>query len=198
MGDMMSLIETAQEKIDQEEMAEQERRAREGKFTLDDFRKMMNQTKKLGPLGKVIGMIPGMSQLTEMMGDADHDAEMRRLGGIIDSMTPDERRNPTRIIDPARRRRIAAGAGVDPSEISQLVKQFDGMAQMVTKMAGMGMRDRIKAINDMKNGGLLNPGAQLAKSKQGTGKRLTAEERNKLKKQREKELRKRKRDQKKG
>jgi signal recognition particle subunit SRP54 len=198
MGDMLSLIEQAHEKIDQDEMAEQEARMRRGQFTLDDFRNMMNQTKKLGSMSKLLGMIPGMSQLTEMMGDADHDGEMRRLGGIIDSMTPEERRNPSRIIDPSRRRRIAAGAGVDPSEISQLVKQFDGMAQMMTKLAGMGMRDRLRAINDMKNGGMLNPGSMLAKQKQGTGKRLTAEERTKLRKQREKELRKRKRDQKKG
>jgi signal recognition particle subunit SRP54 len=72
------------------------------------------------------------------------------------------------------------------------------MAQMMTKMASMGMRDRLKAINDMKNGGLLNPGATLNKQKQGTGKRLTADERTKLRKQREKDLRKRKRDQKRG
>ena len=195
MGDVLSLVEQAQQKVDQEEMRKTEERMREGKFTLDDFRRMMNQTKKLGPLSKVMGMIPGMSQLTKMMGDTDADADMRRLGGIIDSMTPDERRNPTRTIDAGRRRRIAAGAGVDPAEVTQLVKQFDGMAQLMTKMAGLGLRDRMRAIGDLQRGGLFNPGASLNKQKQGTGKRLTADERNKLRKQREKDLRKRKRDQ---
>ena len=194
MGDMLSLVEMAQQKVDQDEMAAQEERLRQGKFTLDDFRKMLNQTRKLGPLGKVMGMIPGMSQMTEMMGDADHEGDMRRIGGIIDSMTQDERRNPTRVIDAGRRRRIASGAGVDPSEVSGLIKQFDGMAQLMTKMATMGMRDRMKAIGDLQRGGMMNPGASLAREKQGTGKRLTAEERKKLAKQREKELRKRKRD----
>ncbi|MGC3968619.1 MAG: signal recognition particle protein [Pirellulales bacterium] len=198
MGDMLSLVEMAQQKVDQDEMAAQEERLRAGKFTLEDFRRMLVQTRRMGPIGKLMGLIPGMGQLKEMMGDADHEGEMRRIGGIIDSMTADERRNPTRIVDPSRRRRIAAGAGVDPSEVSGLIKQFDGMAQMMTKMASMGMRDRMKAIGDLQRGGLMNPGASLAREKQGTGKRLTAEERKKLQKQREKDLRKRKRDQKKG
>ncbi|MBL9085497.1 MAG: signal recognition particle protein, partial [Planctomycetales bacterium] len=118
MGDMLSLVEMAQQKVDQDEMAAQEERLRAGKFTLEDFRRMLVQTRRMGPIGKLMGLIPGMGQLKEMMGDADHEGEMRRIGGIIDSMTADERRNPTRIIDPSRRRRIAAGAGVDPSEVS--------------------------------------------------------------------------------
>ena len=99
-------------------------------FTLDHFRRMITQTRKLGPLNK----IPGMGAMKEMMNDVDTEGDMRRLCGIIDSMTPDERQNPSRIIDPGRRRRIAAGAGVDPSEISQLVKSFDGMADMMRRM----------------------------------------------------------------
>ncbi len=69
---------------------------------------------------------------------------MKRLGGIIDSMTPAERRNPSKLIDQSRRRRIAAGAGVEPHEVNELVKQFDGMAGMMKEMAGLGMRDRIE------------------------------------------------------
>jgi signal recognition particle subunit SRP54 len=111
-------------------------------------------------------------------------------------MTADERRNPTRIIDPSRRRRIAAGAGVDPAEVSQLIKQFDGMAQMMTSLAGKGMGERMKMIRELQRGGMMDPGAVLNRQKQGTGKRLTAEERKRLQKQREKEMRKRKRDQK--
>jgi signal recognition particle subunit SRP54 len=195
MGDMLTLVEQAQQKVDQDEMKRQEERLRQGKFTLDDFRRMMEQTKKLGPLSKVMGMIPGMGAIKEMMGDGEADKDMRRLGGIIDSMTPEERRNPSRTIDPSRRRRIAAGAGCDPAEVSQLIKQFDGMAQLMTSMSSLGLRDRMKKIQELQQGGLMNPGAQLNRAKVGTGKRLTAEEKKKMQKQREKELRKRKRDQ---
>ncbi len=121
---------------------------------------------------------------------------MRRLVGIIDSMTPDERRNPSKVIDQSRRRRIAAGAGVEPHEVNELVKQFDGMADVMKRMAGMGMRERMKTVQQLQQGGMLDPGATLAKQKVGTGKRLTAQERAALKKQREKEARRRKRDEK--
>ena len=144
MGDMVSLVEQAHQKFDQDEMAKQEERLRKGEFTLDDFKKMLGQTKKLGPLNKIMGMIPGMSAMSDMMGDVDAEEEMRGLVGIIDSMTPDERRNPSKVIDQSRRRRIAAGAGVEPHQVNELVKQFDGMADMMKKMSSMGMRERMR------------------------------------------------------
>ncbi|MGE3409254.1 MAG: signal recognition particle protein [Pirellulales bacterium] len=193
MGDMLTLIEQAQSKFDQEEMERQQKRLQEGQFTMDDFRKMLDQTSKLGPIGKIMGMIPGMSAMKDMMGDTDADGEMRRLRGVIDSMTPEERRNPSKMIDQSRRRRIAAGAGVEPSAVSDLVKSFDGMADMMKKFSGMGARDRMKAVQGMQRGGMLNPGSRLAKEKGSTGKRLTSQEKAKLKKQREKEARQRKR-----
>ncbi|HVA47737.1 MAG TPA: signal recognition particle protein, partial [Pirellulales bacterium] len=194
---IVSLVEQAQEKFDQDEMARQEERLRKGEFTLDDFRRMMGQLGKLGPLQKVMGLIPGMGALKDMMGDVDAEGDMRRLRGIIDSMTPDERRNPSRIIDASRRRRIAAGAGVDPAEISQLVKQFDVMADVMKRMSGLGMRERMREVQQLQKQGLFDPGGMLTKKKVGTGKRLTSDERNKLRKQREKEARKRTREQKK-
>jgi signal recognition particle subunit SRP54 len=194
MGDVLSLVEQAQQKFDQDEMLRQEERLRAGEFTLDDFRKQLTQMSRLGPLNKVMGMIPGMSGLTKMMGDADHEGDMRRLVGIIDSMTPGERRNPSRTIDQSRRRRIAAGAGVEPAEVNGLVKQFDGMADVMKRMAGLGLRERMKAVQQLQQGGILDPGATLTKTKVGTGKRLTPQERTALKKQREKEARRRKRD----
>jgi signal recognition particle subunit SRP54 len=154
---------------------------------------MLSQTRRLGPLGKVLGMIPGMGGMQEMLGDADLEKDMNRLFGIIDSMTPDERRNPSRIVDQSRRRRIASGAGVEPHEVSDLVKQFDGMAAMMKGMAGLGMRERMQQVQRLQ-AQLTNPAARLAKPKGDTGKRLTPEERRKQKKQREKELRRRKRD----
>ncbi len=195
MGDVLTLVEQAQQKFDQEELAEQEARLRAGQFTLDDFKKQMQQIRRLGPLQKVLGMIPGAGQLTQMMGDADAEDDMRRMFGIIDSMTPEERRNPSRIVDQSRRRRIAAGAGVEPHEVNDLVKQFDGMATVMKQMAGLGMRERMKKVQELTSGGLLNPGSRLAKEKKGTGKRLTADERRQLKKQREKDARRRKREQ---
>ena len=98
-------------------------------------------------------------------------------------MTPDERRNPGRIVDQARRRRIAAGAGVEPHEVGDLVKQFDGMAAMMKGMAGLGMRERMQQVQRMQSQ-MTNPAARLSVPKGDTGKRLTADELRKLKKQR--------------
>jgi signal recognition particle subunit SRP54 len=196
-GDLLSLVEKAQQEFDQEEMRVAEERLSKGQFTLDDFRKQLAQIGKLGPLQKVMGLIPGMSQMTEMMGDVDHEKDMKRLFGIIDSMTPAERKSPTKLIDQPRRRRIAAGAGVEPREVADLVKQFDAMAQMMTSLAGKGMRERMKMVKEMQSGMMQNPNG-LSKTKGSTGKRLTPKERAKLKKDREKEMRKRKRDQRRG
>ncbi|MGI9177639.1 MAG: signal recognition particle protein [Pirellulales bacterium] len=192
MGDVVSLVEEAQRKFDQDEMKRQEERLKAGEFTLDDFKKMLLQTRRLGPLGKVLGMIPGMGGMQEMLGGADLEKDMNRLFGIIDSMTPDERRNPTRFVDQSRRRRIAAGAGVEAHEVSDLVKQFDGMSAMMKGMAGLGMRERMQQVQQLQ-AQMSNPSARLGKPKGDTGRRLTADERRKLKKQRDKEARRKKR-----
>ncbi len=192
-GDIMSLVEKAQREFDQDEMLEQEERMKRGEFTLDDFKKQLGQMKKLGPLQKVMGMIPGMGGLTDAMGDMDPEKDMKRLFGMIDSMTADERRNPTKVIDQSRRRRIAAGSGVEPHEVNDLVKQFDVMASMMTQMAGKGMRERMKMVKEMQ-AGMSDPSGQMSRKKQSTGKRLSPKERAKLKKERDKELRRRKRE----
>jgi signal recognition particle subunit SRP54 len=197
-GDILTLVEQAQRTFDQDQMREQEARLRKGEFTLDDFRKMLPQMNKLGPIQKVMGMIPGLNKLTETLESSDVDVEqdMRHLTGIIDSMTPDERRNP-KLIDTSRRRRIAAGAGVEPHEVNELVKQFDTMAGIMKSMSSMGIRDRLRAVQQLGASGALNPGARLSKVKKGTGKRLTADEKNRARKLRERELRRKKRDSKK-
>ncbi|HZZ72053.1 MAG TPA: signal recognition particle protein [Pirellulales bacterium] len=194
MGDVLSLVEQAQQKMDQDEMRKQEEMLRKGEFTLENFRSMMAQMRKMGPLQKVMSLLPGMGAMREAMNNIDAEKDMTRLFGLIDSMTPEERRNPSKIIDQSRRRRIAAGAGVEPHEVNELVKQFDGMSQMMKQMAGLGIRDRMKKVQELQQGGFLNPGAALARQKVGTGKRLTNEERKKLKKQREKDLRRKKRN----
>jgi signal recognition particle subunit SRP54 len=193
MGDVLTLVEQAQRKVDQEEMAKQEARLRKGQFTLDDFRKLMDQTRRLGPLNKLMGLMPGMSRMSEMIGDADAETEMSRFRGIIDSMTPDERRSPVKVVDQSRRRRIAAGAGVQPHEVNALVKQFDAMKDVMQRMTTLKMRDRMKAMQELTQSAMANPGGKLAKQKKGTGKRLTAKEKAKLKKEREREARRRRR-----
>ena len=192
-GDILTLVEKAQREFDQEEMLRQEERLKKGEFTLDDFRKQMGQISRLGPLQKVMGMIPGMSSLTKHLDDVDAEKDMNRLLGIVDSMTADEKRNPTKVIDQGRRRRIAAGAGVQPHEVNELVKQFSAMSQVMTAMAGKGVKDRMKMVRELQSGAMSSPDGQLARKKASSGKRLSPQEKLKLKKQREKEERKRRR-----
>ncbi len=131
--------------------------------------------------------------MSEALGDVDHEKDIQRLFGIIDSMTLDERSNPTKVIDQSRRRRISAGAGVEPHEVNDLVKQFDGMASVMKQMAGKGMRDRMKMVRDLQQNAMSDPGGRLSMQKKGSGKRLSSKEKARLKKDREKELRREKR-----
>ena len=144
MGDILSLVEQAQQKFDQEEMARQQERLAKGEFTLDMFRQMMDQTRRLGPLEKIMSFLPGMGSMREMMAaageDGDADAQLHRFRGMIDSMTAAERRNP-KLIDQSRRRRIAAGAGVEPQDIKGLLETFEPMAGMMRQISSMGVRE---------------------------------------------------------
>lgn len=196
MGDIVGLVEAAQSAVDMAEAQRQQEKLAKGKFDLNDFRQQIVQMKKMGSIREIMGMVPGLSQLADNFqeGGVDADREVKRLQGIIDSMTPDERRDPHKI-DISRRRRIAAGAGVDPSDISQLVKQFDAMAAMVKQMSQMSMMEKLKAMAGLGRAGAFNPGARLVAPKGGTGKRLTPKEREKLRKEREKEERRKRREQ---
>ncbi|HEY2881459.1 MAG TPA: signal recognition particle protein, partial [Pirellulales bacterium] len=109
MGDMLTLVETAQREFDQEKMAEAEERLRKGEFTLDDFRGQLRQFAQPGLMQKMLSLMPGMGQMRELMQNEETEGSVRRTMGIIDSMTADERRNPGRLVDQSRRRRIAAG-----------------------------------------------------------------------------------------
>jgi signal recognition particle subunit SRP54 len=194
MGDIVGLVEAAQQAVDQEEAQRQQEKLAQGKFDLNDFRQQIVQMKKMGSVKELLGKIPGLSQMSADLDSIDADGEVKRIQGIIDSMTPDERKNPHQI-DISRRRRIAAGAGVDPSDISSLVKQYDAMAALVKQMAQMTMLDKIRAMSSLGRAGAFNPGAKLFAQKQGTGKRLTPKEREKLRKEREKEERRKRREQ---
>ncbi|MDO4587516.1 MAG: signal recognition particle protein [Planctomycetia bacterium] len=194
MGDLATLIETAQTKFDADELKKQQEQMEKGVFTLDDFRKQMTQASRLGSMNKILSFIPGMGQLSKMLSSAnvDPDNEMRMVGGIIDSMTREERRNP-KIIDLRRKRRIASGAGVEVQEVTQLIAMYDRMASMVKSWSGMGMGDRMKTIQQMTQQASANPFGMLPPKKgKGTGKRLTPKERAEQRKRLEKERKKKK------
>ncbi len=167
-GDLATLMETAARTLDAEEMELQQQRMMEGKFTLDDFLKAMQQMKKMGPMKSLMKMIPGMGQLAgaldEMGDEMDPDKDVRRVEAMIQSMTLDERQNPERI-DRSRRNRIAQGSGTDPAEINDLLKQFKGMSGMMQKMAGMSMKDRMREIQKVGNEAM-DPAGPMRREKQ--------------------------------
>ncbi len=164
-GDIATLLETAQREFDEEEMRLQEEKMREGKFSLEDFRKQMRQIKRLGPLQNVMKMIPGMGGIADANPDMDPEEDMRRIEGIINSMTSWERDNPDRI-DRSRRNRIAIGSGNEPADVNKLLKDFRMMADMMTGMAGMSIKDRMKKVQELTQSGAMDPNAQLRREKQ--------------------------------
>ncbi len=131
MGDVMTLIEKAEEAFDTEQKERAEQILREGTFTLEDFLDQMQQVKKMGPIQNVIGMLPGMPK--EVRKAEIDDREITRIEAIIQSMTPDERRKPE-MINGSRRGRIAKGAGVNTADVNNLLKQFKQVQQMMRSM----------------------------------------------------------------
>lgn len=165
MGDIVSLVERAQEEFDADEMARQQEKLEKGRFTLEDFRTQLKQIHRLGNMRSIMKMIPGMGQVADMDPDMDPEADMRRIEAIINSMTMDERNNPDRI-DRGRRNRIAIGSGTDPADVNSLLKQFKQMAGMMQQMAGKGMRGRMQMLKEMQESGAFEPGGQVRKDKQ--------------------------------
>lgn len=137
MGDVLSLIEKAQQAIDVDKAKKMAESLKKNEFTLDMFLDQMKQIKKLGSLESILGMIPGMSKYSKQLEGVDLDGkEVRRLEAIIYSMTPQERQNP-RIINGQRRKRIAAGCGQRVQDVNRLLKQFEDSRKMMKTMQGM-------------------------------------------------------------
>jgi signal recognition particle subunit SRP54 len=134
MGDVLTLIEKAEEAFDQEEAAIAAEKLQKGEFTLEDFLEQMQQVKKMGPLQNLIGMLPGIPK--ELKKAEIDDSEIARIEAIIRSMTPQERREP-QMINGSRRLRIANGSGMTTTEVNQLLKQFKDVQKMM-KMLGKG------------------------------------------------------------
>ncbi len=196
MGDIISLVEKARREIDEETALAQQQKMLEGKFTLEDFQKAMHQMRRMGPLKELLTLIPGLGGLVDSLPvDEDPEEELRRIDAIINSMTPDERRHPEKI-DRSRRMRIARGSGTDPSEVSRLIKDFDQMAAAMQKMAGLGVKDRLRAVTEIAKTSLTDPGAtwrEKRRSKRGPLDPIRAKELKKKKRKEAKKARKRNR-----
>lgn len=156
MGDVLTLIEKAELEMDEAKAREMTQKLRKAEFDYNDFLDQMNQIKKMGGLGGIMSMLPGMGQLKGGMPEVD-DSAMNRVEAIILSMTKEERANPS-LMNPSRKQRIAKGAGVDISEVNRIVKQFDQMKKMMKQLPGMmgGRKGR---------GGLGSLGGMLGKMK---------------------------------
>ena len=144
MGDVLTLIEKAQEELDESKAADMEKRLRKAQFSFDDYLESMNQMKKMGGLTSILGMMPGMggAQMKQIE-DAMDDKKMARIEAIIYSMTPAERSGDA-TLNPSRKIRIAKGAGVEVAEVNRLVKQFEQARKMMKQMGGLGKGKRGK------------------------------------------------------
>ena len=133
MGDILSFVERAQETVDEAEADRVVQRLLESRFTLDDFRRQLAQVKKMGPIGQLLGMIPGAGQLAGAAQQAVDDGQLRRIEAILDSMTSAERHHPE-LIKASRRRRIAAGSGSTTADVNRVLKQFGEMQRLMRQL----------------------------------------------------------------
>ena len=137
MGDVLTMIEKAQEAIDEEEAKKLEQKMKKAEFDFEDYLSSVSQMKKMGGLSSILGMMPGMGQMKMPdFDEAEAEKGMKRTESIIFSMTPEERKNPS-LLNPNRKRRIADGAGVDIAEVNRLVKQFEQARKMMKQIPGM-------------------------------------------------------------
>ncbi len=176
-GDLMGLVEKVtqvQQEIGQEQLEKQQKALEQGKFTLDDFRMQFAQLQKMG-MKDMISRMPGMSDMIPE--GEDPEQALKRVQGMIDSMTKKERAEPD-IIDINRRRRIAAGSGTEPHEVKKFLDQFNQIRQLMKQMATMSLWQRMKMVTGMGKAGAFMPGNEgMLKTKGSTGHRKSAKER---------------------
>ncbi len=169
MGDMLTLIEQAEQAFEKDQAEEAAAKLMEGQFTLDDFLEQMQQLKKMGPLGGLLGMMPGMPK--ELKGAKIDDDDLKPVEAIIRSMTLEERAEP-QLINGSRRNRIALGSGTSPTDVNRLVKQFSEMQKMMKRFGMMGGGKKGKrraALAGLRGGGMPDLGGleELAGGLQG-------------------------------
>jgi signal recognition particle subunit SRP54 len=135
MGDMLSLIEKAEQSMDQEEAQKAAEKLLEGSFDLEDFLSQLGQIKKMGPVSQLLEMMPGFRGVAREVSPEVTDRELSKIEAIISSMTPQERRNP-RIINASRKRRIARGSGTQVQDVNALLSQFRQMKRLMKQLTG--------------------------------------------------------------
>ena len=149
MGDILTLVERAQEHLDEKTAQEQARKLMDAQFTLDDFYAQLQQVKKMGPLGDLLKMVPGMGGIAKQLPEGpEAERELRKIEAIISSMTKGERADPSLINGP-RRRRIAAGSGTTVSDVNQLLKQFADMKKLMKQFGTMAKSGRLPRLPGM-------------------------------------------------
>ena len=146
MGDVVSLVERAQEQFDEEEARKIQKKIAKNQFGFDDFLNQIQQVKKMGSMKDLMGMIPGMGKALKGI-DIDDDA-FKHIEAMIHSMTPKERANP-KLINGSRKKRIALGSGTDIQEVNKLIKQFDQMSKMMKMMQGGGGKKMMQMMGQM-------------------------------------------------
>jgi signal recognition particle subunit SRP54 len=150
MGDILTLVERAQETVDRKTAEEQAKKIMEARFTFDDFYTQLQQLKKMGPLGDLLKMIPGMGGLAKQLPEGpEAEAELKRIEAIISSMSKAERAEPT-LINGSRRKRIAAGSGTKVADVNQLLKQFAEMQKVMKQMGALAKGGRLPKIPGMR------------------------------------------------
>jgi signal recognition particle subunit SRP54 len=145
MGDVLTLVERAQENVSVEDAAKLEAKLRRAEFTLEDFLEQLQQVKKMGPIGQLVSMIPGMGSMANEAQAAVDRGDLSRTEAIVRSMTIRERREPS-VLNGSRRRRIAAGSGTSLTEVNRLVKQFTEMQRMMKQLSGGRGRAGLNAL----------------------------------------------------
>ena len=158
MGDMLSLIEKAEQAIDKDEAAQLEEKLRKNEFTLDDFRSQLKALRRMGPLESVLGMIPGLGDLKQAAENKPDEKQMSRIEAILSSMTAGERRDHS-VMNGSRRKRIASGSGTSVEEVNRLLKQFTEMRRMLQMMGPGGTAGKGKGMKLPKMPQGLRPGA---------------------------------------
>lgn len=148
MGDVVSLVERAQEQVSEAEAQKMADKMAKGQLTMDDFLDQLRSLRRMGPMKQLLGMLPGVGS---MLKDVEiEEKQLDRLEGIVNSMTPQERKDIT-IFNHSRRKRVARGAGVKVEEVGQMVKQFEMVSRMTKQMAGIGMMGKMKAMKEMRS-----------------------------------------------
>lgn len=166
MGDVLSLVEKAQEQVSLEDAEALQEKMAKGKMGMDDFLKQLKTLRRMGPMKQLLGLLPGVGS---MLKDVQiEDSQLDRIEAIVSSMTSKERSEPS-MVDIPRRRRIARGSGTTPEEVSALIKQFEMVSKMTRQMAGLSTKDRMKAVKEMGAAGSMGAMAGMSPGMGGLG-----------------------------